>query len=160
MRDRLLRRERRDREDAPAGAPLEVGEAEPDEPHGGLEHELERLLERLGRDVARRPGGRAARVPDEDVDPAERLQGGLHDPLEVARHRDVAANGEATDPLRLALEQVATAADEGDVRAFGGECLCARETEPRRGSGDNGGAALEPEVHERPRVPVVGESRA
>ena len=96
------------------------------------EEQLDRLLERLGGDPDRRPGRRAAAVPDEDVDAAERLHRLLDDGLEVARVRDVAAYGERADAVGLALEDVATPREHRHVRALGRERLRRREPEAGR----------------------------
>ena len=91
--------------------------------------------------------GRAARVPDEDVDAAERLQRALDHGAERARVGDVAAHGERPDAIGLALQHLSPAREHRHVRAFPGERLGRREPKPGRRSADDRGAALEPEVH-------------
>ena len=147
MVGRLLRRERGDRDDAAALARLEVGEAEVEEPDGRHEEDLDRMLERLGRDRGRGAGRRAAGVPDEHVDAAERLHGRLDRALEILGDRDVAADGERSDAVGLALEQVAPACEHRDVRAFGSEGLGRCEPEPGGRARDEGGAPFQSEIH-------------
>ncbi len=131
----------------PAGLRSRYGRQSCDESDGRLEQQRERFLERLGRDVARCARRGAASVPDEDVDAAEGGDGLLHSPLEVARRRDVAADGE---PRRSVLPRARAGRAGGrqrDVRALGGERLGAREPEPGRRSGDERRATAQSEVH-------------
>ena len=102
---------------------LEVGPAEADESHRGDEEELEGGLERVVGQVAGLPRGRPARVPDEDVDPAERLEGLCDEPLEVGDVRDVSANGERADAVGIALELFSAPCEHRHVGAFFGECF-------------------------------------
>ena len=93
------------------------------------------------------PGGRAARVPDEDVEAAEGLDRLGDGALEILRQRHVAADGERAEAVRLALEHVARAREHRHVRAFGGEGLGARKAEARGGAADEGRAAFQSEIH-------------
>ena len=122
-------------------------EAEAHEPDGGEEQQLERRLEALVGDLGGGAGRRAARVPDEDVDAAERLHGALDQPLEVRRIRHVAAYGERAEPVRLALELVAPAREHRHVRALVGERLGGCEAEAGRSSADDRRPAAQTEIH-------------
>ena len=93
------------------------------------------------------PGGRPARVPDDDVDAAERLHGEVDEPLEVGDVRHVAADSERADPVGLLLELLAAAGEHRDVCALFGECLCRCEPEPGRGAADDRSPSLEAEIH-------------
>ncbi len=64
------------------------------EPHGRLQHQLERLLERVRRDVGAGARGRASGVPDDDVEPTEGLDRFRDGTLQVLRQRYVTADGE------------------------------------------------------------------
>src|SRR5437773_915853 len=107
----LLRGDGRDREDAPGRALLQLRQAKVHEANERLEHQLERLLERVWRHVRAAARRRATGVPDEDVQAAERLERLRDGALEIARERHVAADGERADPVRLALEHVAPAGE-------------------------------------------------
>ena len=73
---------------------------------------------------------RAAAVVDEDVDASERFDRLLDEALQVLRVRDVAANGERSEPLRLSLELVPAAREHGDVRALRAQRLGGRQAHP------------------------------
>ena len=121
-----------------------MGEARADEPHGRHDHQLDRLLERVRRHLGARSGRGPARVPDDDVDTAERLQGRGDDPLEVLREADVPAHGERSDPVGLAFQHVAPAGEHRHVGALAGERFGACEPEARRGAADERRAAFQP----------------
>ena len=87
VRDRLLHRRRLDRDDAAAAARPEVGEAERDEPDVRDEQELDRRDDGGSVDGSGGAGRRATAVEDEDVDAAERLDGGRHEALEIGGAR-------------------------------------------------------------------------
>ena len=146
---RLLHGTRRDRDD-PSGLALpQVRQREPRQPDRRQQDELECLLGAGVVDRRRRPGRGAAAVQHEDVDAAEGLERALDEPLEVGRHRDVAADSERPDALRFALEHIAPPGEHRHVGAFGGERLRDREAHSGRGAADDRGASLQPEVHER-----------
>ena len=112
-------------------------QAEVRQADGREEQELDRRLDGVGLEAEGRCAGRAAAVVDEDVDPAEGLERPLHDALEVARIRQVAAHGEGADPLGLALEHVAAAGEHRHMRAFFGERFGDREPHPGRRAADD-----------------------
>ena len=66
----------------------------------------------------------------DDVDATEALDRGGDEPLEIVRVRDVARDGDATEALRLALEDVLAAGEHDNVRAGLGERFCAAEPDP------------------------------
>src|SRR5205814_6152303 len=88
-------------------------------------------LRRLQRPLTRRPPRstlfpyttlfrsrrRAAAVPDEDVEPAERFDGALDDGAQVAGVGHVAAHRERADAVRLALEHFAPAREHRDRKS-------------------------------------------
>ena len=123
MGSRLLSGQRRDREHASARAPLEVGQAQLHDADRRQEHQLDRVLQRLRRNLRARPRRRTGRVPDEDVEAAERLQRGRDRPLEVVRKRDVAADRERPDPVGLPLEHIPPPREHRDVCALARERL-------------------------------------
>src|SRR5204862_2360418 len=106
MPRRLLHRARREDENAAALALREVRQAETHEPHERSEQKLDRLLNALRCDRRRRARRRAAAVPDQDVQTAERLDRPLDDGTQVARVPDVASDCERTDAVGLALEHL------------------------------------------------------
>ena len=93
VRRRLLDGDRGDEDDTAGLALSDVRQRQPHEPHRGLQQELERGFELEVGDLRRRPGRRAARVPHEDVDPAEGLDRFRDEPLEVGGVRHVAPHG-------------------------------------------------------------------
>ena len=130
MRHGLLHRDRRDQHDAPRRTFAQVGQGEPHEPDGRQQQQLVGRLELI---VLQRRGcdrRRAAGVPDDDVDAAERLQRPLDETFKVGRVRDVAADSEGADPLRVQLQLLAAAREHRDVRTFGRQCLRRRKPEP------------------------------
>ena len=153
VRDRLLHRRRLDRDDAAAAARPQVGKAERDEPDMGDEQELDRRHDGGGVDGRGGTGRWAAAVEDEDVDAAERLDGGRHEPLEIGGLGQVALDGERADPRRFALDDVAAAGEHRHVRPFGGERLGDREAHALRGAEHDGAASLKSEVHGARSVP-------
>ena len=145
--DRLANGARRDVDDAAGRASLEVRKAEARQPDDRDEQELHRGLHLLGVELGGGRTRRAARVVDEDVDASVRVDGRLHEPLEVVGARHVADDGEAADPLGLALDELAAAREQDDVRALAGERLGDAEPDARRRAADDGRAAGEPEIH-------------
>ena len=143
----LLRGDGRDREDAAGRALLQLRQAEVHEANEGLEHQLERLLERVRCHVRAAARRRATGVPDEDIQAAERLERLRDGALEIARERHVAADGERADPVRLALEHVAPAGEHRDVRALGRERLGGGEAQAGRGAADECRPAFQSQVH-------------
>src|SRR5205085_7158153 len=125
-------------------ASLEVRQAEVREADRGEEEELDRALDLLVDDA----GGRAWRWPaavvDEDVDPAERADRLLDEPVEVAGDRDVADDGERPEPLGLSLEHRAPPREHRDVRTLRRERLGDCESHARRRPADDRGATAEP----------------
>ena len=113
----------------------------------GREEELERRLEAVVGHVAGLAGGRAARVPDEDVDAAERLECLRDEPLEICDVGDVAAHRERADAVGVALQLLAAPREHGHVRAFLGERLRGGEAEAGRGPADNRRPAAKTEIH-------------
>ena len=105
----------------------------------------------VGGDVGRLARRRPAGVPDEDVEPAERLDRLRDGALEVLRERHVAADGERAEPVGLAFEHVAAPREHRHVRAFLGERLRACERQPGGGAADERGAPFQPEIHGSPR---------
>ena len=108
------------------------------------------MLHRLHRQVFGAAGRRPAAVPHENVDALERLVRLLDEPLEISRARDVPADRERSDPLGLALEQVAAAREHGDVRTLGRERLGRGESQAGGGAEHDRRAAFQPEVHVAP----------
>ena len=159
MACRLLRGERRDRDDPPAAAAVEVGKRERDEPNGGLQHQLDRVVDGFRRHFGAGARRRPARVPHEDVEPAEGGHRLLDGVLEIARNRHVTADAERADSLCLALEQLAPSPDERHIRALGCERLGSRQPEPRRRAGDERRPAAQPEVHVSGRSPARTTTR-
>ncbi len=153
VRDRLLHRRRLDRDDAAAAARPEVGEAERDEPDVRDEQELDRRHDGGGVDGRGGAGRRATAVEDEDVDAAERLDGGRYEPLEIGGLGQVSLHGERADPRRFALDHVAATGEHRHVRPFGGERLGDRQAHALRGAQHDGAASLKSEVHGARSVP-------
>ena len=147
VRRRLLHGRRGDADDAARLARSQVREAEAHEADGGQEQELERRLEALVGDLGGRAGRRAARVPDEHVDAAERLHGALDEPLEIRRIGHISSYGERAQPVRLALELVAAAREHGHVGALVGERFSRSEPEAGRSSADDRRPAAQTEIH-------------
>src|SRR4051812_10979693 len=147
MRCRLLHRARGDA-DHPAGiARPEVGEAEADEPDDGQQHELVGGLEAIVGDLGGRPRRRAAGVPDEHVDAAERLEGALDEPLEVRSVGHISTYGERAQAVRFTLELVASPGEHRHVGAFLGKRFRRGQAEPRSGSADDRRPAAQTEIH-------------
>ena len=117
------------------------------EPDCRDEQQLDRLLDRLLVDGERRRSRRAAGVVDDDVDAAECLDRSLHEPLEVAGDRDVAADGESAQPIGLALEHVAPPREHRDVRAFLGQGFGDAEPDAGGRAADDRRPPFEPEIH-------------
>ena len=111
------------------------------------QQELDGALDGLVGELERGRSGRPAAVVDEDVDSAEGLERLLDESLEVLRVREVAADRQRGEALRLARELVAAAREHGDVGALGGERLCDREPHPGGGAADDRGSSFEAEVH-------------
>ena len=82
-----------------------MGQAARDERDVRRQEERDGLLDGLGRQGRGGACGWAAAVQDEDVHPAEGADRRLHEALQVLRDRQVALDGERSDPLRLALQQ-------------------------------------------------------
>ena len=116
----------------PPGLALEVRQRSAHEPHERLEHQLDRLLERVGGDV-----GAAARASGRR-EFQTRMSRPPNASSVVATARSVSC-GSVTSPRTesapirsaCALELVAPAGEHRHVRALGGERLRAREPEPR-----------------------------
>ena len=108
------------------------------------EQQFDRGLDGSRVEVDGRAPRRAAAVVHEDVDAAEGLERALDEALEVARVRQVAADGEGADPLGLALEDVAAAREHRDVRALVGERLRGCEAHPGRRAADDRRAPTKP----------------
>ena len=104
-----------------------MGQTEVREPDRRQEQELDGALDVVVREVERGAPRRTATVVDEDVDPAEGLEGLLHQTLEILRICQVAADSEGSDPLGLARELVPAAGEHGDIRSLAGERLGDRE---------------------------------
>ena len=119
----------------------------PDERDVRREQERHGLLDALGREPDGGSGRWAAAVEDEHVEAAERTDRRLHEALEVLRDREVALDGERTEALGLALEEIAAPPEHRDVGALGDELLGHREAHPRGGAADDRRATGEPEVH-------------
>jgi Histidine kinase len=124
--------------------------------HDGLAQELA-FISTQSRWLAQGVGGEdrleqlalaAARALDESRSAIAALTRPLDEPLEVARVRDVTADGQRAEPLGLALERVAPAREHRDVRAFGGQRLGRSETEARRRAEDDCRTAFQSEVHQ------------
>ena len=81
--------------------------------------------------------------------PAEGADGRLYEALQVLRDRQVALDGERSDPLRLALENLPPASEHGHVGALAGEGLGDRETHAGRCAADDRSPAGEPELRFR-----------
>jgi len=80
--------------DPAVAARLDVRQAEVRQADHREEEQLDRRLVGLGAETECGTTRRAAAVVDQDVDPAEGLERLLHEPLEIARRRDVAAHGQ------------------------------------------------------------------
>jgi hypothetical protein len=91
---------------------------------------------------------RAAAVVDEDVDAAERLERLLDEAFQILRVRDVAADGEGSEALRLACELIAAAREHGDVRAFRAQRLGGSEAHSGGRAADDRRPAAETELHD------------
>jgi hypothetical protein len=145
--DGLLHRARGDADDAASGTLLEVREAQPHKPDGGDEQQLEGGFQRVVADL-RCPCGRwATRVPDDDVDAAERLDGLRDDTLEIADIRHVTPYPKRADPVCLPVELLAAAGEHGDVCAFVGEGFSRRQPETGRCAADDRGPAAKTKLH-------------
>src|SRR5919197_446590 len=156
--DRLAHGARRDVDDAPVAALLEVGEAECGQPDDRQEQELDAALYRLGIRVDRRAAGWPAAVVDEDVDPAEGLDRPVDEPAEIARRADVAADGERCQTFRLALEHVAAPGEHGHVGTLAGQRRGDRKPHAGGGAADDRGAPVEAEVHYVVRTPTTSRT--
>src|SRR5262249_45336416 len=91
--------------------------------------------------------GRTAGVVHEDVDAAVPVNGSVHETFDVLAARDVTWNRERIQPLGFALEQVSSASEHDDVRAFFGQGLGDPEPDARRRAADDRRPALESEFH-------------
>jgi hypothetical protein len=141
--ERLADGARLDVDHAPASTFAEMGEAEVRQSDGGEQQELDGALDVI---VGEARGGcarRAAAVVDEDVDPAERLERGLDQSLQVLWVGQVAADGQCSEPLRLALEQLAAAGEHRDVGALPGQRLGDCEADPGGRAADDRGPVVE-----------------
>ena len=112
------------------------------------------MLEGAGR-------GRAG-VVDEDVDPAEPLEGRGHEPIEFRGARDVAVNvedGRAVRPERLrgACEALGVAPADRHRRALGREPPGRGEAQSVGAASDDGDLVPQSEVH---RVPLAVDTTA
>src|SRR5205807_7463465 len=107
--DGLAHGARLDVDHAPAAAALEVRSAEVRQPDRREEQQLDRRLDGCRVEVEGRAARRAAAVVHEDTDAAEGLECALDEALELARVRQLAADGERADPLGLPRENVAAA---------------------------------------------------
>ena len=135
---------------------------------------VERTLEVHGDDrvevffghLDERPVADDARVVDQDVDLAERVDGRLHDALSAVELRDrvVARDGLASERLDLlahlrrgvlfrapAVDAAADVVDD-DARAFAGHAQHELAADPASGPGDDGDPTVQqPHVSSRPR---------
>ena len=93
------------------------------------------------------PGRRPARVPDEDVDPAERLDRAVDEPREVGAVRHVTPYGERADAVGVALEDVSAPREHRHVGAFRREGFRGGQPEAGRGSADDRRPAAQTEFH-------------
>ena len=73
--------------------------------------------------------------------------------LEIGGLREVARHGERADPCRLALDDLGSAGEHRDARAFGGESLGDREAHALRGAEHDRAPSVKSEVHGARSVP-------
>ena len=103
-------------------------------------------------DVGGRAGGRPAAVQDDDVDAAEGLDGGRHEPLEIGGDGEV-AGPRARRSWPPHARRHRPAANIATFAPFRGERLGDGETHPLRGAQHDRAAALKSEIHGARSVP-------
>src|SRR5439155_21139507 len=128
-------------------AALEVRQAQVRQPNGRDEQEPDGGLDRLLVELERACARRAARVVDQNVDAAVRLDRHRDDPLRVERRRYVARDCERAQPIGLTLEHVLAPREHDDVRALLDQRFGDAEADSRRGAADDRRAPLQAEVH-------------
>ena len=136
-----------------------VRQAELRQADGGDEEERDGGLERLVVDLERGTARRPAAVVDQDVDAAEGLDRALHEPLAVLRVRDVALDGQGSEPLRLGLDDLPPAREHRDVHLLGGEGLGDREAHSLRRPADDRRAAAQPKIHTNTTIATGSTAR-
>ena len=135
---------RRDVDDAAAAAPFQVGKGKPSQPNRREEQELDGFLDQLVGQLDGRARRRAAAVVHHDVDSAESLHRGVHQPHEVLEIAYVTADGEPADPRRFPLERLRVACKHRDAGALAGQALGGGEPQSGRGAADDRGPAVQP----------------
>ena len=124
-----------------------MGETERRQAHGGDQQQLDCGLDRLLVHLESGRPGWAAGVVDDDVDAAEGFQRPLDEPLEIRGNADVAADSQCTQPLGLALQDVAPPGEHRDVRAFLRERFGDAQADAGRGAADDRRPSFERKVH-------------
>ena len=134
---------RGDVDDAAAAAPFQVGKGKPSQPNRRKEQELDGFLDQLVGQLDGRARRRPAAVVHHDVDSAESLHRGVHQPREVLEIAYVTAYGDPADPRRFPLERLGVACKHRDVGALAGQALGRGEPEAGGGTADDRGPALQ-----------------
>ena len=102
-------------------------QAEIRQPDGRDEEKGDGGLERFVTHLERRAAGRPAAVVDQHVHASERLDRLLDEPFAVLRVRDVALDGQRSDPLCLGRDDLPAAREHRHVHLLCGEGLGDRE---------------------------------
>ena len=137
VRDGLLHRDRRDREDASCRCSrLRCGRQRWTSRTSGCSRSATASSSASGVTSSALPGGGPPEFQTRMSRPPNAASVCLDGALEIARHGHVAAHGERADAFRLALERVAAPAEDSHVRALAGERLGACEPEAGRRAHD------------------------
>jgi hypothetical protein len=117
-------------------------------------HDVEHRVLETGRPLllaerAHRPGGRSARVRDEDQGLPQGGAGVGEPGRDVVFGGDVAAEGPVggSEQVLGFFDAAGVEAADRDLRPFGGQRARGGEADAARGGGDHGDLAPEPEVH-------------
>ena len=117
-RDGLPDRAREDDQDRGVTTVAQVRQRGTEQPDGAPQRAVDRLLPGGLVEVLEPTGRRTARVHDEQVEPAERLDSGRHRGRRAVRSGQVGRHGQRAEPGRLGIEPLAAARDEADPRAL------------------------------------------
>src|SRR5881628_1422129 len=159
---RLLRRDRREAHDAP---PLQLphdGDRRPRQVHDGQEVELHGAVERVGRLMAERRGGRAARVAEQHVEPSQLAVHPLDQALglrldpHVGDERLYRLTGLRDQLLRHLFNRALVPAVDRDAGALMSERLRDRASQSLGAATHERDTARETEIHGAGNLQVLG----
>ena len=145
--DRLARRARQDDEDRRVAALAQVRKGGAEHPDGAPQRAVDRLLPGRLVEVLEPSGRRTARVHDQQVEPAERLDRRRDRSRRTVGRGQVGCDGQRVQLRGHRLEAFATARDEADLGALLPQDRPDRAAEATAAAADERARAVESEVH-------------